>query len=166
MRFHTDALSIYHFAHAAQAVGANLKEYSKHGSDKRDHSFHITFGFSLSDRRSSATWNQVGAILAQLFELDPEMFVGSGSISQGMLYYDGKDDFHDKTANNFLTWNEDDSPVNPKLPRNCLQHKWDTMVLRGSSIYHHLQCSKCGIDYFQNGSNATDPNAYNRSAFR
>lgn len=154
MLFHTDKLSIYHFANAAHEVNANLGKYSKHGSQIRKAKFNITFSYPLSETRESATWNQVGCILAQLFEIDPEMFVGSGSISQGTLFYDGKEDFHDKTGSNFVEWKHPFSKVNPLDPDNCTLHKWDHVR---DGIYNHLQCRKCGIHYFQNGSLAVDP---------
>lgn len=153
MLFHTDKLSIIHFAHAAHEVNANLGRYEKAGSKIRKQKFNIVFNSPL-DNREKATWNQVGCILAQLFEVDPEMFVGSGSISQGLLFYDGKADFHDKTASNFVDWKHPWSNVNPLTEGNCTLHKWDRVR---DGIYHHIQCRKCGIHYFQNGSLAVDP---------
>ncbi len=156
MLFYTDTLSLFHIANAAHQVDANIGKFKRTGSVIRKKKFAITFTFPTDKTRSSATWNQVGATIAALFELDPNMYVLSGSISNKGIIYDGVADFHEKTANVFRTWTKDDSPVNPKNPNACRMHRWDvySRIYADSDdvSYEELRCRKCSILYYPNGN--------------
>ena len=156
MLFHTDKLNMVDFADAAIKAGASLSRFEMKGSKIRDKKFDVIFGTRISTTREKATWNQTGVILGFLFRLDPNMFVGTGSISQGELFYNGVDDFNDKTDNQFNTplgWRECTDPFDGD---NCIMHKWDN-ISRKSGIFHHSECRKCGIEFFPHGQKTEIP---------
>lgn len=156
MLFHTDKLNMVDFADAAIKAGASLSSFEMKGSKIRDKKFDVIFGTRISTTREKATWNQTGVIIEQLFNIDPELFVGSGSISQGDLFYNGREDFHDKTDGVFKDWRNETSPVYPFNKKNCILHKWEN-VSRKSGIFHHSECRKCGIEFFPHGQKTEIP---------
>ncbi len=156
MLFHSDKLTMVDLAVAADNAGARLSRYKQLGSKIRKHKFDVIFGTEISNTRDKATWNQTGVILEQLFNIDPELFVGSGSISQGDLFYNGREDFHDKTDGVFKDWRNETSPVYPFNTQNCIMHKWDN-ISKTSGIFHHSECRKCGIEFFPHGQKTPIP---------
>ncbi len=147
MLFHTDKLTLIDFANAAKRAGAKVAVQKETGSKIRKRKFNVKF--SAPDlNRDTATWNQHGAILEQLYLIDRDMFVGTGSISQGTNYYSGHGDFREKTDRVFDDWSDPLSVINPFNSDACKLHRW-TRVSTHPPM--ELLCSKCGITFYPHG---------------
>lgn len=134
-------------ADVADCVVINVKAS---GSRKSDHKFTFNLRKAGVYPPVRADWNRWGIFFAELFKKDEHAFVGSGSISQGSIFYDGYTDFHAKTDGEFRFWRDDSSPVNPWGPSLCKKHKWEN-ISRFSGIYGNVECKKCGTLWYPFG---------------
>ena len=116
MQIHSDTLTFADLWRAARIARVDMVKCDRSGSRSRDHKYNVNLeGESrrapnqrgMSYGAKAATWDQWGVFLAVLFDIDPNMVCGP---SEKNAYYNGRDDFHHKTADRFRSigggWDE------------------------------------------------------------
>lgn len=124
MRIHSDTLTGQNLFDALPKR-VYFTEAVLHGSRKRARAFEIKLSGSSSRRQmkgeaNAATWDEWGAFLGALFNIDPNMTCS---------YYADADAFHARTGYRF-----EDGTVPADTHK---QHKWTFVAPR------EFQCSKC-----------------------
>jgi hypothetical protein len=104
MRIHTDKITFADLYRAAVNVTAHrhatvyVDGLTLHASRSRRAAWEVKLtGDGTHSRRRAATWDQWGWFLAHLFDVDPEMIVGT----PGRPTYASADDFHARTDDKF-----------------------------------------------------------------
>ena len=72
-------------------------EFNGYGGNVKSNRAPNTRNPDVRHYERAATWDQWGILLSILLDLDPDMKVGSHKLP----YYDGADDFHNKTGGRF-----------------------------------------------------------------
>lgn len=137
MRIHSDILTYFDIFRASRDLPGVYADFSSHGSRSRAAAFEVSlegngswknsgrYGAATWDMRA-ATWDEWGAFLGYLFNLDPDMLCGS---SPKYAAYDGIPDYRFKTGSRF------DSGTLPADTHKRHSWKYDT----GGRLY----CTKC-----------------------
>jgi hypothetical protein len=133
MRIHTDTLNEQDVWQACRALGLYPERLSTHKSRKRKHGIELQISGSSPRMAQSgdwqaATWDEWGALLGRLFNLDPTMTC---------TYYVDAEFFHEQTDGRFKAG---DVPEDTHA-----QHKWcydfEKSQPWGGSAVHY--CNKC-----------------------
>jgi len=134
MRLHTNTLTDAHITNAARSAGIQIEHLGRHGSRKRTHAFEVALSGSGNaggqwggGGYKSATWDEWGIFLAELYRTDPDMIAGSA--------YRNAEHFAWVTGNRYDT-------LTPG--QQHLRHKWDYTGKSCTGAYHVYDCAKCG----------------------
>lgn len=132
MRLHTDALTMQDIEFAAVTAGVTLLGASQHGSQRRSHAFEVAL--SGSGRHGgqwghgsakSATWDEWGVFLADLFGKDDALTIPR--------VYESHEFFAWATGGRYEPW------IGPQH----VQHRWGLGVPNCTRSYSVQQC-ECG----------------------
>lgn len=133
MRIHTN-LDFGDLVDAARHAGVTIARSSKHGSRSRAHAFEVNLSGSGrhggqwgNGQGRSATWDEWGIFLAELFRRDPELNVGK--------VYPNEEAFHWVTVDRYRTL----TPAGQHI-----QHKWSHDVQRAATGGYLIHTCKCG----------------------
>lgn len=132
MKVHTNTLTRDDVAEAAAAAGVTVISLTEHRSQSRDHAFNLILSGSGRSggqygnaSAKSATWDEWGIVLAELFRRDPSVRIAK--------VYESEAAFHWITADRYRTLKPSDSHV---------QHRWAAreFVVTGSYSVAHCKC--------------------------
>lgn len=106
MRIHTDELTMGSFFKATGDLPGVYLTITEHGSRSHARAFEVSLegnGYRKNTGKYGAgdefgaTWDEWGVFLSRIFDLDPRALAGSAKYPA----YDGRNDFHIKTADRF-----------------------------------------------------------------
>lgn len=139
MRLHTDTVTATDVHRATLTLPGVFAEVTTHGSRIRDHALEVKLtgngrransGAYGAGYENGATWDEWGAVMAALYELDPSALWGSGKYPT----YRDAEHFHWVTGDRF----REGMPTNPhKL------HRFGIYVPSATGTYRVGTC-KCG----------------------
>lgn len=136
MRIHTNVLTDQHFVDAAKRAGVTLVACDRKGSKSRTHAFefalsgHGVYGGQWgSQGYKTATWDEWGMVLADLFTADPMAHTGANG-------YQCADHFHWCTDARFTA-------LTPAFQH--LRHRWSDYPFTGAQV-HAQGYQECWCD--------------------
>jgi hypothetical protein len=133
MRLHTNTLTEAHIHEAARGAGVTLEHLGCHGSRKRAHAFEVALsGSGVTGGQwggggyKSATWDEWGIFLGELYRADQDMIAGSA--------YRNAEHFQWVTGARF----DDLTPSGQHL-----RHRWDLTGKSCTGAYWVYDCKGC-----------------------
>lgn len=144
MRLHTDKITAADIHQATKHLPGVYAHITLHGSRSRDRAYEVRLegngyarntGFYGANRtdETGATWDEWGAFLAYLYEIDPTAFWGSKKYPA----YADANDYHFKTGGRF----KDQPGVLPEDTHK--RHTWDYSGEVMTGTYRVHTCKKC-----------------------